>query len=211
MSAPSKDSTPAPHYHYQVGEPLWPAAVMLAVAVGLAVLLPDADLRLLALTFAAPPLLWLLLQWRRRMGQLTLADEVLIIRHPFSLRKQRIRYEQVAGVITWTQMPRLGLAYWVKRPPFEGLDDPRPPRLLTTATAPLADLPAALTALQGQIRQHPSADPALERLDDTIIRQRLRARRLRRAIMGGLIFLATPLLVIVGARLLAGLRLLLPG
>ncbi|MBN1965754.1 MAG: hypothetical protein JW910_13970, partial [Anaerolineae bacterium] len=79
MTRPATSQT----YPYQPTGSLRPAGLLLVIAAMLTVLLPEADLRLLAALFALPPLLWLALAWRRARTSLTLTSNALVIRHPF--------------------------------------------------------------------------------------------------------------------------------
>lgn len=204
-SGPVEKPPPA-FYACRSGGPLWQAGVVLAGAAALALLLPEAGLRLLALLFAVPPLVWGSYELLCRRAGLALEAEALVLRKPAALRPLCIPYAHVAGLTPWTRAPRLGLAYYVPRPPLEGEDDPRPPRLRFVATVPLADLPAALADLRRRVEQARPADPRMPPLPEAALRRGLRARRFRRASLLVALFLSTPLLVVVAVRVAFALR-----
>lgn len=192
------------NYAYQSAGSLRPAGAILAVALLLAALLPEAGLRLLALFIALSPLAWGSYELARRRTGLTLEADALVLRRPVSLRPLRIPYAHVGGAMPWPRPPRLALVYYVPRPPFEDDEDPRPPRLRVTITEPLADLPAALDDLRGRIAQaraQETSDPRLHPLTYEELTTRLRAHRFRRLSLRLGLLLATPLLMILVVRI----------
>ncbi|GEM_PF-2932324 len=203
MTRPEQPTTTL--YRYQSSGSPRPALLILAVTLPLTVLLPAADLRLLAALFALPSLVWLAYECRRRRTGLLLTIDTLIIRHPLGLRPEQIPYTQIGGVIHWTRGPRLGIVYYIPRPPFEGETDPRPPRLRATATAPLTDLPTALADIRQRITQAQLPEAPFPRLTETDVEKRLRSRRLRRVGLSIAAFLATPLIVIIAAHIVFAL------
>lgn len=192
------------NYVYQSAGSLRPAGAVLVVALLLAVLLPEASLRLLALFFALSPLVWGSYELARRRTGLTLEADALVLRRPVSVRPLRIPYAHVGGAMPWPRPPRLALVYYAPRPPFEDDEDPRPPRLRVTITEPLADLPAALDDLRGRIEQartQEGSESLLRPLTNEELTARLRAHRFRRLSLRLVLLLATPLMMILVVRI----------
>jgi hypothetical protein len=187
-------------YRYRSGDSPWPALAILIIALLLTLLLPAADLRLLAFLFALPPLLWLALEGRRRATEMTLEVDALHLGRPFYWRALIIPYDRIAGFQPWDRN-RLGFVYYVPRPDFEGEADPRPPRLRATVSPPLADRTAALSDLAARLEAAPHTDPRFSALPGEQIQAHLRRRRLRRSGLTVALILASPLLVIAIFRL----------
>jgi hypothetical protein len=147
---------------------------------------------------ALPPALWLLRQLRLRQTGIWLDDTQITICHPWSLRTQHIPRERIQGMMRWTAQGRLGLVYHIPRPQFEGADDPRPPITRVTSTAPLADPTATLTTIQDWLPGEPV-------LAETDVKARLQRRRFRRLALAIAVFLATPLLTMLGVQIVFAL------
>ncbi len=178
--------------------------VIIAITLTLVVFLPAHDLRLLALVFAAPALFWASRELLRRRAGLRLESDSLVLRHPASLRPLRVPYRQVGGVLAWPRADTLGIVYYLPRPPFEGEEDPRPPRIRTTITAPVEKAGAALAGLRdrSEAAHGPNADRNMPLLAEAEVGKRLRGRRFRRRMLAVVAFLAMPLLTILASRLL---------
>ncbi len=191
---------PATVYHYQSTGSRRPAALLAAIALAVGLIIPAADLRLLAFIFALPALFWLFREWRRQRTGLTLTADALELQHPFGLRPQKIPYMLIGGIIP-QKTDRLGIAYYVPRPDFEGEPDPRPPRLRLTLTAPLTHLDDLIADLAHRLDN--SRDTATTRtLPVDEVKRRFYMRRFRHRAFGIALFLATPLLTILAARLI---------
>ncbi len=155
----------------------------LAAALALALVLPDAGWRLLALFTAAGPTLWLLREALLRRCAVRLAESAVVVEQPVPIFSRRVPYAKLAGA------GEHALAY--RRPPRQpGL----PPRVGLVTFAPLAQEAAFWEALEARW-------PAGERaLPDQVMRW-VRARRRRRLLLGGAGLLSTPLAVMLLARL----------
>ena len=197
-------------YPYRSGGAWWPAAAILAVALSFTLVLPAADLRLLAFLFALPSLVWLGLEWRRRATRLILEAETLHLGRPFRPGSLELPYGQVGGIQPW-EANRIGIVFHVPRPAFEGEVDPRPPRMRVAVSAPLADRAAALADLSARLADAPRADPRYPALPAEQVQAYLRRRRWRRGGLAVALILASPLLAIVlfrlGYELVRALRL----
>lgn len=193
-----------PIYRCPPGGSLRLAILLLALTLTLAVILPAHDLRLLALVFAIPAIFWISRGLLRRRAFLHLKAEALTLRHPTSLGTQHLPYHHIGGVLAWPNPDTLGIVYYLPRQPFEGEEDPRPPRLCTTITAPLAGINKLLPDLESRVRTaHDSAaNTSMPLLPEADVRRRLRGRRFRRRMLAVIIFLATPLLTILASRVL---------
>lgn len=183
-------------YPYQTSPSRRPGLILLGIALGLALVLPGADLKLLAAAFGIAPAFWLIRETRRRQTGLTLASDELILRHPFGWRPLRIPYAHLAGIQSLDHRARLGLVYYMPRPVFDGAADPRPPRIRTALTTPLADLAATLAALDARLAAHPPDGALYPRLSPDQTRAHLQRRRLRRAALTAGLALALPLILI---------------
>jgi hypothetical protein len=187
-------------HRYRSGGSPRPAFAILAIALLLTLLLPAADLRLLAFLFVLPPLVWLGLEWRRQATCLVLDTDSLHLGRPLRPRPLTIAYGRVSGLAPWGP-DRIGLVYAVPRPPFEGEPDPRPPRLRVAISAPLADRAAALADLTARVADVPRADPCSPALPDDHILAHLRRHRWRQRGLIAALILASPLVTIAIFRL----------
>lgn len=220
MTAP-----PDEHFAYRRGEPLWHAGLVIVVALAAALLLPTAApgiaaslpdgvqdpdtklaltrdaLRLLALLFVVPPLLWASYEIARRRAGITLTPDALLLRRPASLRPLRIAYEHIAGATAWPRPAQLGLVWYRPYPAEENGDGERPARLRSTFSEPLADCPALLKALAARLGATENDSAPLPPLEAPALEARLRMYRFRRTSRNVLILLASPLLIFLLVRL----------
>lgn len=183
-------------YPHQTSPSRRPGVILVGIVLGLVLILPEADLKLLAASCGIAPAFWLIRETRRRQTGLTLVSDEIILRAPFGWRPLRIPYTHVGGVQPRDRRTRLGFVYYVPRPAFEGAADPRPPRVRAALTAPLADLPAALADLDARLAVHPPDGADCPRLSADQTHAYLQRRRLRRAALVAGLTLAFPVILI---------------
>lgn len=183
-------------YPHQTSPSRRPGVILVGIVLSLVVILPGADLKLLAVVCGVAPAFWLIRETRRRQTGLTLASDEMILRAPFGRRPLRIPYAHVGGIQPRDRRTRLGVVYYVPRPAFEGAADPRPPRVQAALTAPLADLPTALADLNARLAVHPPDGTACPRLSADQTNAYLQRRRLRRTALIAGLTLALPAILI---------------
>lgn len=205
------DSTLHFPYHAAPAQMTRPLLVGGAIILLVAVV---ARLHFLIILLAAGPYLWALMQELRRGRGVSLRDGEVLIQHSLSGREVRIPYPEVRGVIA-ARRGGIGVAF-VQRRPLDSLTLDRPPSerplsdlrpeadsetplrprfLLTARLEGTSDLINALNA------RRESAGG--EKLPDTYMRALVVRRRMRDGILALLAVLATPLYIILMARILS--------
>ncbi len=203
MASPGPPASFFPYQHEE-GRSLTAAVAIIVASLLLALLLPAAELRLLAALFAIPPALWRINQHRLSQTGLTLEVDHLSLRLPMGFRPKRIAYRAIGGAIL-ADGARIGLAYAVARPPFEGAEDTRPPRRRTLSTYPLHNASDAAATLRQRIRAAERDSATFPLLSDEAVIQMLRRARLRRIALSIALLLASPLLVMLSVRMIFSL------
>lgn len=157
-------------------------------AAVLAVSLPGAGWRLLALLAMTGPFLWLIDELARRRRTVRLATSEVVIEQPLPIFTRVIAYNQIMGMLTSDEYTRPAIAY--RRPPRQpGL----PHRLGLVGFAPLEDE----ADFWEKLRQRA---PAGLVLDAAQVARRLRGRCSRRRMLWAALLLLTPFVVILLAQ-----------
>ena len=175
-----------PYRHSAPGGALY----IIGGALGLALILPGAALRWLALLCAVGPALWLICEQLRRRCAVRLTDTHIIIEQPLPLFTRRIPYSKIVGMLPDAHNAH-ALAY--RRPPRQ----PGAPPRLTLARFDRVEHEDALW----EVLHHHT--PAMLPLDAAQVAHYLRRRRRRRRILGVALLLAVPFGVIILARVLS--------
>lgn len=188
-------------------------AVAIIVLVSFIFILSSLLLTIMGLSIAAGPALWALIQWRRRGHGVRFTDSVLTIEYPLLGRSRNIRYVDILGCAS-TADDGLIVAYLRREKQPEAGNYPaisrvalaqaRPPvgiRRQLAISPHLKDIDGCLAALA----QHQEHNPPsiAEHFAANTLRTMARRRSLRNTILLLLAVLATPLYVIIIARVLS--------
>lgn len=193
--------------------PVRNTVVVVIVIVVISILLPSTLLTLIGLSVAIGPALWALIQWRRHGHGVHLTDNGLTIDYPLLGRAKTISYADVLACAS-TADDGLIVAYLrrVKQPEISdypsvsrvALAQARPPASIRRqlASSPrLKDAEGCLTALIEHQEQNPTV--IAEHFSASALRSMARRKNVRNALLLLLAALATPLYVILIARVLS--------
>jgi hypothetical protein len=193
--------------------PVRNTVIGVAVIVLVSLLLPSTLLNLLGLSIAVGPAYWALIQWRRRGHGVRLTENMLMIDYPLTGRTRNIPYIDILGCAP-TADQGLIVAYLRREKQPEPGNYPAISRVALAqahpaakirrqlATGPrLKDVEGCLAALATHLEQNP---PSLgEKFSEDALRSMARRKNVRNALLLLLAVLATPLYVIVIARVIA--------
>jgi chromate transport protein ChrA len=169
-------------------EPLGPAWALLAVFTVFVILVPGPARPVTAMLYSGP-LAWMAVQALRRGRGVRFGPAQLSVQMMVSRRTVLIPFDQIQA---WevTARDELAIAFLAERPAEDG-EEPRPPRLRVTVSAPLADPIGLSLALRAR---------ALDSLPMPVgqLRTLLGMRRVRRILLwcAGL-FIVLPTVVVI--------------